>query len=100
MLGADAELGENLIKMYFYTLTQAKAPAAVLLLNEGVKLAAQNEQVIEHLRELEQVGCEVMVCGACLQHYGLTEELKAGRISNMYDIVERMECAQKVVTLP
>ena len=93
-------LGETLIKMYFYTLTQSTSPpSAVFLLHAGVKLAAQNEQVAEHLRELEQQGTAVVCCGTCLNYYGLTDALSVGRIGNMYDIVSQMQSVGKVVTL-
>ena len=46
-----------------------------------------------------QRGADVLVCGTCLNFYGLTERLKAGTVSNMYDIVERMQQAAKVITV-
>ena len=40
-----------------------------------------------------------MVCGTCLNFFGITDELKVGEVSNMYDILERMHESSKVITL-
>lgn len=96
----DPVLGDSLIKMYFYTLSQGKClPNAILFMNDGVKLPSVNIQVIEHLEVLAERGCEILVCGACLDFYKLTEQLQVGSISNMYAITERINGASKVVTL-
>ena len=42
---------------------------------------------------------EILVCGTCLSFYGLTDQLQVGTVSNMYDIVTRMQRAAKVVSL-
>lgn len=101
IIGAgDPVLGGNLIKMYFYTLSQGDClPAAILFMNDGVKLPARNDQVIEHLKVLAERGCEILVCGTCLDFYQLTDQLEVGTISNMYDITEKINGAAKVVTL-
>lgn len=94
----DDILGESLVKMLLYTLTQAEeAPEAVLLMNGGVRLAVEPETA-QHLRTLEERGTEVLVCGTCLNFYGLAEQRKAGTVSNTYDILTAMQQAEKVIT--
>lgn len=96
----DRELGTNLMRMFFYTLAQGEdKPGAVLFMNAGVKLPTLDEQVAEHLKALSAVGVEILVCGTCLNFYGLTDRLRVGTVSNMYDIVTRMQKAGKVVSL-
>jgi len=96
----DRELGTNLMRMYFYTLTQSEdKPGAMLFMNAGVKLPTLDEQVAEHLKALSDAGTEILVCGTCLNFYGLSDQLKVGTVSNMYDIVTRMGKAAKVVSL-
>lgn len=96
----DRELGTNLMRMFFYTLSQSDdKPGAVLFMNAGVKLPTLDEQVAEHLKALTQAGTEILVCGTCLNFYGLTDQLKVGTVSNMYDIVTRMQRAGKVLSL-
>ena len=96
----DRELGTNLMRMFFYTLSQGEdKPGAVLFMNAGVKLPTLDEQVVEHLKALSAVGVEILVCGTCLNFYGLTDRLQVGTVSNMYDIVTRMQKAGKVISL-
>lgn len=94
-------LGYNLMKMALYTLAQSDDPPAyVLFMNDGVKLPAGDEQqVIESIQALLEKGATVLVCGTCLNYYGLSERLKIGTVSNMYDILSAMQRADKVITL-
>ena len=94
----DAELGHSLIKMFFYTLSEkTDLPSAILFMNHGVRLVTENQQTIEHLKVLEQRGVRLIVCGTCLNYYGLTEKLAVGGVTNMYSIVEKLAGAGKVV---
>lgn len=96
----DRELGTNLMRMFFYTLVQSDdLPRSILFMNDGVKLPAGDEQVAEHLTALQEKGVQVLVCGTCLNFYGLTEQLKTGTVSNMLDIVSAMQAAGKVITV-
>lgn len=96
----DRELGTNLMRMFFYTLAQGEdKPGAVLFMNAGVKLPTLDEQVVDHLKALSDSGTEILVCGTCLNFYGITDQLKVGTVSNMYDIVTRMQKAGKVISL-
>lgn len=97
----DPELGYSLMKMALFTLNQADiAPMNLLFMNAGVKLVCSDEpQIIDSIKEMMQKGTSVLVCGTCLNFYGITEDLKVGDISNMYDILERMHESTKVITL-
>lgn len=101
IIGAGNEdLGKNLMKMFFYTLSEGDdVPKYILFMNDGVKVPTLNEQAIEHLKELQSKGSEILVCGACLNFYNLEEKLSAGKVSNMYDITSAMKDASKVITL-
>lgn len=94
------DLGPSLITMFFYTLCESNDPPRyILFMNEGVKLPAENEQIADHLKTLQEKGSEVLVCGTCLKFYGIADKLMTGNVSNMYDISERMHAADKVITL-
>lgn len=97
----EGELGYNLMKMALYTLSECgEPPASLLFMNSGVKLVAGGEQqVVDSVRSLAEQGTEVLVCGTCLDFYGLKDELAAGEVSNMYDILGRMREAAKVISL-
>ena len=97
----DLELGHNLMKMALYTLSEAgDPPTSLLFMNSGVKLVAPGEeQVIEAVKKLEEQGTEVLVCGTCLNFFGIADKLSVGEVSNMYDILERMRESAKTITL-
>ena len=46
---------------------------------------------------MEARGVEILTCGTCLEHYGLTEKLAVGSVTNMYTIVEKLAAAGKVI---
>ena len=56
------ELGTSLMTMFFYTLAESNdAPRYVLFMNSGVKLPVENDQVVEHLKTLQEKGSEISV---------------------------------------
>lgn len=94
----DDTLGRALMKGFVYALTQLdEAPATVLLYNGGAKLSVQGAETVEDLKTLEAGGAEILTCGTCLNHYGLTEQLAVGSVTNMYVIAETMAKAGKVI---
>lgn len=94
------ELGSVLIKSFFYTLTeQDSLPLAIIFLNGGVLLTCENSPVLEHVLHLESVGTEILSCGTCLDYYSLKDKLCVGTVSNMYTIMERLQRAEKLITL-
>ncbi len=97
----DPKLGASLMKMALYTLSESdNPPAHLLFMNSGVKLVAGGEQqVIDSVSALLARGTEVLVCGTCLDFYGLKDQLAVGEVSNMYDILGRMQASSKTITL-
>ena len=69
----------------------------MLLYNGGVKWACEGSEALDDLRALADAGTDVLSCGTCLAHYGLTERLAVGEPTNMYAIVERQMGAGVVV---
>ncbi len=97
----DSELGFNLAKMAIFTFSESdNIPSYVLFMNEGVKLPAGDEQqVVDNLNTLIDKGTKVLVCGTCLNFYGISDKLKVGTVSNMYDILSAMQEVSKVIKL-
>lgn len=96
----ERELGEVLIKGYFYALSEYEPyPKAIIFLNSGVYLPTSHPQIIEYLKKLSDMGTEIHSCGTCLDYYHLKEMLQVGTISNMYAIVELMADANNTITL-
>ena len=98
--GGDRELGTTLMKAFLYAYAErGEPPAAVVLMNAGVRLATEDDETAAHIMRLEEQGAEVLVCGTCLDYYGLTEKLQVGRISNMYEIQSILVGAGRLVSL-
>ena len=96
----DKELGEVLIKGFLGTLSKLETPPAVLaLMNEGVKLALSDASTCDHLKDLERAGTKILVCGTCTNHFGITERVGVGTISNMFEILEAVTGADKVLSV-
>ena len=94
----DDTLGRALMKGFVYALTQLdEAPDTVLLYNGGAKLSVEGAETVADLKTLEEAGAEILTCGTCLNHYGLTEKLAVGSVTNMYVIAETLAKAGKVI---
>ena len=96
----DERLGEILMKAFLNTLWDAETrPAKLLFMNSGVNLTTEGSEVLETLRLLEKEGVEVFSCGTCLEYYSLTEKLGVGKVTNMYDTVDSLLSADKIIKL-
>jgi len=94
----DDELGGKLMKNFLATLPEmGSALWRVVLLNGGVTLAAEGSPVLEQLQALEKSGVTILVCGACLEHFGLLSKKAVGETTNMLDVVSCMEAAHKII---
>jgi len=94
------EPGKKLMQTFLYSLAQLpKAPEIILLINAGVKLAAQGSDALDNLKTLAEHGADIRSCGQCLNYYGLTEKLAVGKITNMMEIVEFLTSSRRTVTI-
>jgi selenium metabolism protein YedF len=95
----DDKLGRILMEGFVNTLAeQDHVPDKLLLMNGGVRFATEGSPVLASLKTLTDRGCEILVCGTCLEFFGLKDKLSAGMVSNMYDIQGAMFTASKVVS--
>jgi hypothetical protein len=69
----------------------------MLFYNSGAFMTCQDSPALADLKELETLGVEIMTCGTCLNHYGLTDQLQVGSVTNMYVIAEKMTGADLIV---
>lgn len=94
----NEELGKVLIKGFIFAVTQLeKLPSTMLFYNGGAVLTTEGSDSLEDLKSLEAQGVKIKTCGTCLNYYGLTDKLQVGEVTNMYDIVETMARASKVI---
>ncbi len=95
----SAELGWALMQTYVKTIIELKPlPAKILCYNAGVRLVCKPGKALEVLQTMESQGVEILVCGTCLDYYELSGQLRAGRVSNMLEIMNEMAEASKVLS--
>ncbi|OHD67904.1 MAG: hypothetical protein A2W19_06545 [Spirochaetes bacterium RBG_16_49_21] len=94
----DDELGRILMKAFIHTAIDLESgPEVMIFYNTGVKLAAEGSGVLDDLKNLEEKGVKVLVCGTCVNFFELTGKVAAGIVSNMYDIAGTMSRAGRIV---
>ena len=94
----DEALGKILLKGFLFALTQQETlPKTVLFYNGGAFVTCEGSASLEDLQKLAEQGVEILTCGTCLNHYGLTEKLQVGGVTNMYVIVEKQLQATKII---
>jgi selenium metabolism protein YedF len=91
---------KKLMKSFLETLCDSEPkPAKIILMNSAVKLAAEGSEVLESLLSLEGNGVQIFSCGTCVDYYQLNNVLRAGKISNMYDAIQSLMSAEKVIKI-
>jgi selenium metabolism protein YedF len=94
------ELGSILMRAFLHTLGEADIkPQKLILVNSGVKLACEGSPALEDLERIISTGVEILACGTCLNYFELKDKLRAGRISNMYEILSTLSQAGRTVKI-
>ncbi|MCR4907915.1 MAG: sulfurtransferase-like selenium metabolism protein YedF [Lachnospiraceae bacterium] len=94
----DEKLGAALMKAFIYALTNlGSLPDTILAYNGGAYITTEGSDSLEDLKALEKAGVEIKTCGTCLDFYGLKEKLAVGSVTNMYDIVETLAGAGRII---
>ena len=97
---ADKALQHQLIGMYLSLIDEHDhLPAAICFYTDGVRLAVEGSPVITQLKSLEAKGVRLILCGTCLNAFGLAERVQVGIVGGMTDIIEAQWRADKVITL-
>ena len=92
------ELGKILLKGFLFALTQQeKLPSTILFYNGGARVTCEGSASLEDLETLASQGVEILTCGTCLNYYGLTDKLRAGGVTNMYVIAEKLAAAARII---
>ncbi len=94
----DNSLGTTLIDAFCHTLIEIRPiPEVMIFYNKGVFLTVKGSSVIDVLQQFEKQGVRMLVCGSCLNFYNLGDRLAVGNISNMFEILEALNMAQKII---
>ena len=94
----DTELGTLLMTNFIKAVHDLDIlPSKMVFYNRGVFLGKKDSSVIEQLKDLERMGVSLFLCGTCINHYSLKDEIVVGTVSNMFEIAQIMSSAGKVV---
>jgi len=96
----DDELGSKLMVSFLKTIKEMGDELwRLVFVNNGVKLAIKDSEVLPILKEYEKDGLHILVCGTCLTHFNLLDKKQVGETTNMLDIVTAMQLADKVINI-
>jgi selenium metabolism protein YedF len=96
----NEDLGRGIVMNFVKTLKEMGEDLwRLVLLNGGVRLAAEGSEALAPLQDLARDGLSILVCGKCLETFGLAEKTQVGQKANMLDIVTSMQVAEKVISL-
>jgi len=96
----DERLGTILMKAFLNTLHDSEPkPEKVIFINNGVKLSTEGSEMLDSLEVLTEDGVQIISCGTCLNYYDILDKLKFGIVGNMYDIVNVLLDANKIIKI-
>lgn len=96
----DDVLGERLMGNFINTLPElGDSLWRIVMLNSAVRLATSQNPNSIALKKLEEAGVSILVCGTCLEFFGLLEDKVVGQVTNMLDVVTSQQVADKIITL-
>ncbi|MEW6530970.1 MAG: sulfurtransferase-like selenium metabolism protein YedF [Thermodesulfobacteriota bacterium] len=95
----DDELGQKLMRGFLRTWIDSEPlPWRMIFLNSGVYLTTVDDEATEALAMLHERGVDILSCGTCLQHFGFQDKLQVGRVTSMYEVIESMNAATKIIS--
>jgi selenium metabolism protein YedF len=95
-----SELGRVLMKNFLYSLARTETrPKAVMLMNDGVRLACEGSESLDDLALLSESGVAITACGTCLDFLGLSDCLLVGEVGTMLAAVEALAGDDDVLTI-
>ena len=96
----DDVLGAKLMISFLKTINEMGPDLwRLVFVNNGVKMTIAGSAVLDELKQLEDSGLLILVCGTCLDHFNLLEQKQVGQTTNMLDIVTAMQLADSVINM-
>jgi selenium metabolism protein YedF len=94
----DTELGTLLMINFIKAIRDLDTlPSKMVFYNSGVFLGRKNSPFYELLKDLETMGVNLYLCGTCINHYSLSDEIDIGIVSNMFEIAQILASSGKVI---
>lgn len=97
-IGTNRDLGKILVNGFLNAIPSLpKRRSTIILISNGVKLATSRSYVLDTLKQFEQTGMSILICGTCLDFFKIREKVEVGVISNALEIMEALTTATKIV---
>lgn len=97
---AEQPLPMNLLRTYLTLLIDSNTlPDAIGFYTEGVKVVIEGSPVLELLQAIEAKGVRLIICSTCLNFFGLVNQVRAGIVGGMADIIEAQRRVDQVISL-
>ncbi|MEZ8738781.1 sulfurtransferase-like selenium metabolism protein YedF [Photobacterium swingsii] len=96
----DDVIGHKLMNAFFNVSSDyEQAPASIFFMNTAAKLCVEGADALAALQKLEEKGTEIIVCGTCLDFFGIKDKLAVGRIGTMHDLIGIYHKQKEVISL-
>lgn len=96
--GPNERLSKKLLEIFLEKIAGSdKRIDMVGCVNGGVLLTTTEGSALESLKKLQDRGAIIASCGTCLDHLGLKDKLKIGKVGSMADTIEIMTTADKII---
>lgn len=94
----DDDLGSQLMVNFLRTWAfRDEVPGTIVCYNAGVRLTEQGAPTVPMLEALAQKGADILLCGTCVNFFGLSDRLAVGRVGDMKGIVEVLAGAERAI---
>ncbi len=96
----DDQLGGMLATNFLRTIAfRDDVPDTIVCYNTGVKLAEKGSAALPYLEAMAQKGADIVLCGTCVNYFGMGELVGIGRVGDMHGIVDALIRADHVIRL-
>ncbi len=96
----DDIIGHKLMNAFFnVSADYEQVPASIFFMNTAAKLCVEGADALAALQKLEEKGTEIIVCGTCLDFFGIKDKLAVGRIGSMHDLIGIYHKQTEVISL-
>ena len=81
---ADRGFGTTMLDKFLHSLESAeKRPGVICFFTEGVRVVCEGSPHLASLRILEGLGVRMLICGSCLEYYGLQAQVDLGEVGGI-----------------
>jgi len=94
------QFGSGMLEKLLHTWeSRPDKPWAICFYTRGVLNVLEGSPLLLGLRLLAGLGVRLVICGTCLEHYGVAGRVGVGEVGGMVEIVRLMDEADKVITV-